>query len=463
MNTTALGLDPPVQLSCWPSILTSSTTDKRTSEIIAIVFLAVVASLNCACSLGCIIVVAATPKLHKTAWFLRASMAAKDLVLSSTMTGFALWNILVQKEVTDTRKMNPIIFICSVVYITCFAASFVHIMILSFDRHQVIARPFRYHTGELLPPKVAAILIGSGWTFCFVIGLSVTSQSVEQAERDNDLKIDGSLFPVYRISGVQKWLLGCGMLMVFVITVQMLVSAMVIVNKRAKERKLQLLTGVGIPEPLQSRNNSVCHVTNKSKINQSTVIDDSNENSEADANDFLLSGGFGKGLLPNPALWGKEETKPEVTIFTPVNYRPSILRRIRDTWALYSTIFCSIVFTLTNFIPFYILIIFDPPGSSTIVADNTVRYDVIPFSYCVTCAIFELLLAGQGIAYVIIYIITDDEFRPAILKPFSAIGCTKTYRKPRRKYSIDRRRSRVESGVDYNGAGLQMRTTNSGD
>uniref|UniRef100_F6WTU1 G-protein coupled receptors family 1 profile domain-containing protein n=1 Tax=Ciona intestinalis TaxID=7719 RepID=F6WTU1_CIOIN len=262
-------------------------------------------------------------------------------------------------------------------------------MILSFDRHQVIARPFRYHTGELLPPKVAAILIGSGWTFCFVIGLSVTSQSVEQAERDNDLKIDGSLFPVYRISGVQKWLLGCGMLMVFVITVQMLVSAMVIVNKRAKERKLQLLTGVGIPEPLQSRNNSVCHVTNKSKINQSTVIDDSNENSEADANDFLLSGGFGK--------------------------------------------------------------------------DNTVRYDVIPFSYCVTCAIFELLLAGQGIAYVIIYIITDDEFRPAILKPFSAIGCTKTYRKPRRKYSIDRRRSRVESGVDYNGAGLQMRTTNSGD
>ena len=63
---------------------------------------------------------------------------------------------------------------------------------------------------------------------------------------------------------------------------------------RAKKRKAQLISGEGDPEPVRSRNNSVCHSSVKRKDNPVLQL---GSNPEADANEFLLTaGGLGKLL-----------------------------------------------------------------------------------------------------------------------------------------------------------------------
>ena len=57
----------------------------------------------------------------------------------------------------------------------------------------------------------------------------------------------------------------------------------------------------------------------------------------------------------------KDEANEEAFIFTPVNYRPSLRRRIRDTWSLYSAMICFIGFTILVLIPFFVILLADEP------------------------------------------------------------------------------------------------------
>ena len=57
---------------------------------------------------------------------------------------------------------------------------------------------------------------------------------------------------------------------------------------RAKKRKAQLISGEGDPEPVRSRNNSLCHSSFKRKDNPVFHL---GSNPEADANEFLLTAG----------------------------------------------------------------------------------------------------------------------------------------------------------------------------
>ena len=92
----------------------------------------------------------------------------------------------------------------------------------------------RYHTGELFPSTLAYVLAGSGWTFSFVVALTVTTQSLETAEREMDLNYVGALFPIYRTAVVQKWLLGSGMCLVYAVTVGLFGEAFSIVSKTSR-------------------------------------------------------------------------------------------------------------------------------------------------------------------------------------------------------------------------------------
>ena len=55
------------------------------------------------------------------------------------------------------------------------------------------------------------------------------------------------------------------------------------------------MSGVGELEPVRSRNNSVCQSSRKRKNNAG--VDETGTNSETDANEFLLTGGFGNVYL----------------------------------------------------------------------------------------------------------------------------------------------------------------------
>jgi len=88
----------------------------------------------------------------------------------------------------------------------------------------------RYHTGELLPSNLTYVLAGAGWTFSFVIALTVTTQSLEDAERHMKITYVGVLFPIYRIPVVQKWLLGAGMCLIYSVTAGLFVEAFIIVS-----------------------------------------------------------------------------------------------------------------------------------------------------------------------------------------------------------------------------------------
>ena len=89
---------------------------------------------------------------------------------------------------------------------------------------------YRYHTGELLPCNLACVLAGAGWMFCFVIALTVTTQSLEDAERSMKIIHVGVLYPIYRIPIVQKWLLGAGMCLIYIMTVGLFAEAFFIVS-----------------------------------------------------------------------------------------------------------------------------------------------------------------------------------------------------------------------------------------
>lgn len=69
------------------------------------------------------------------------------------------------------------------------------------------------------------------------------------------------------------------------------------------------------------------------------------------------------GLRPLTKPW-QAVTTEEATFFTPVNYRPSLLRRIRDSWSLYSAAMCLLAFTLTTVVPFLAVSLAGVAGSA---------------------------------------------------------------------------------------------------
>ncbi|XP_076804604.1 uncharacterized protein LOC143448664 [Clavelina lepadiformis] len=424
-----------LELTCWQGmVFASDEFNRRYLKAAASSVLCLVSAVVVLSNAWCAVVIFINSKLRKPTWLFKASMSIKDVILCVLTTSFSIMKIysysVVSEDVTDSLRsnlsMNPVELVFNVIYITCLVSSFVHMLLISFDRHQVISKPSRYHTGELLPGKVAGILIMSSWTLCFVVGLSVASQSLERAEKSGTLAFAGSLFPFYQIPALQKWLLGGGMGLIYVITASLLCVSLIIDTKRAKIRKERLLSGVGDPEPLRSRNNSVCHF---GKAKHVEGHNDSCNNSETDANDFLLTaGGFGQLGMEFSGLRSgliRCETESDSNLFSSVNYRPSLRRRIRDTWSLYSANICFLCFTLTTAIPFLAIALINLPGSSILNTEKNFNIYAPPTSYCIGITVLEYLILLQGIGYIAIYLIIDDVFRPLYLNPIRKMSFKK--------------------------------------
>ncbi|XP_039250459.2 uncharacterized protein LOC120328121 [Styela clava] len=398
-------------------------------------------------SCWCIITILSSKKLRKPLWLFRASLCLKDILLCIIvlLPNFSSSQVEIYKEHNHAQPYLSAALIASI------SSSFFTILCASIDRYHASTRPFRYHIGDMMPTSVAVILIFNSWMISVIISVCVVSDYSKSTRESYGILLEFVSLEIW-----QKAILITGLTFVFFVSTYLLGLSLAHMIRQKQESRLRIESGE--EEPIRSRRNSAIEEAYCDKPSTSGYRTDS----ESEANQFFLRV---EDPVQKPKTakrkWSLKNTQNKA-YFTPTTYRPSILRRIRDTWYLYVVIITWGVLFLTTLIPFYFLLVgaeycnidwkaFANPHSSNSSVSTTADAVQPSLSFdfnnhCILGGISECLLLSHGFICVITYTFADDVFRPKFLQPiaFLVLPCVSAIRRNRRRGSVygqDRRRT----------------------
>lgn len=400
--------------------------------------LASISALSC---LWSCLAIFSSRKLRKPIWIFRLSASIKDILLCVIAL---LPNLTTSSEVPQSYELY-----LSGCVIACISSSVFTLLCASIDRYHAATRPFRYHIGDLMPVGVAITLLLNCWTIAVIVAIAVISD-YNQTKRYSY----GILLHYVSMERWQKGLLLSGLTIAYVTAGILLTKAEFSVAKQKRESRLRLETGR--EEPLHSRKNSASDDPHR---DNPTLI---GSDPEMEANQMLYQ-------IEEPTIemkrtkrkWSLKLTQT-VGFFTPPTYRPSILRRIRDTWYLNAVLITWSVSFFTTILPiFYFVIsgencttsggksevpILGITSNTTITTTGAIQLSSDAEIHCVMGIIFDCLILSHGLICSIVYVLIDDVFRPRCLFPItmllSPIRCLQNRRgSDSTGYSVGRRRT----------------------